>query len=171
LNCGASESEINRVEEEIGLIFPQSFKKLLSIHNGQKDEGIGVIGNYYLLSLEEILETWKTMKDLLDKDDFSDFEPLEPIGPVKKNYWWNPKWISIATNGFGDDICIDLDPDTGGNIGQIITFWHDWEERKVISTSLEEWFTDILSKLEDGTYQIIEEDGEEMFNDDGFTGE
>ncbi|MBM7648082.1 cell wall assembly regulator SMI1 [Bacillus ectoiniformans] len=171
LNPGASESEISKVEEEISLIFPQGLKELLSIHNGQKDEGIGVLGNYYLLSLEEILETWKTMSQLLEKGSFSDFEAVEPVGPVKKDYWWNPKWISIATNGFGDDICLDLDPDTGGNTGQIITFWHDWEERRVISKSLEEWFMDILSKLDEGTYKIIEEDGEEMFNNDGFTRE
>lgn len=56
-------------------------------------------------------------------------------------------------------------------MGQVITFWHDWEERKVISRSLEEWFGEITKCLEDGTYKLIEEDGELVFNNDGFMGE
>lgn len=171
LNDAAAEAEISQVEQKMGVIFPKGFKELLSIHNGQRDEGIGVIGNYYLLSLEEILYTWLTMKELLDNKEFEDFEEVEPVGPVKKEYWWNPQWISIATNGAGDDICIDLDPTEGGTMGQIITFWHDWEERRVVSTSLEDWLIQIIEKLEDGTYKLIEEDGELLFNNDGFTGE
>ncbi|MEB2266117.1 SMI1/KNR4 family protein [Priestia megaterium] len=169
LKSGADKKDISKTEEELGVELPESLRDLLSIHDGQVDEGIGVIGNYYLLSLDEILYTQSTMKELLDNGDFEDFEPIEAIGPVKRDFWWNPKWISIATNGFGDDICIDLDPDIGGNVGQIITFWHDWEERKVIAKSLEEWFEEVLVKLENGTYRLIEDQGELMFNEDGFT--
>ncbi|WP_460148637.1 SMI1/KNR4 family protein [Priestia megaterium] len=168
LKSGADKKAISELEEELSVKLPKGLKDLLSIHDGQVDEGIGVIGNYYLLSLEEILYTQSTMKELLDNGDFEDFEPVEAIGPVKRDFWWNPKWISIATNGFGDDICIDLDPDSGGNVGQIITFWHDWEERRVISRSLEEWFEDALVKLENGTYKLIVSQGELMFNNDGF---
>jgi cell wall assembly regulator SMI1 len=166
-NDAATEAEVAESEQKMGLEFPKSFKELLLIHNGQRDEYIGVIGNYVLLSLDEIVYNWQTMKELLDSKDF---EEVETIGPIKKEFWWNPCWISIATNGAGDDICIDLDPDEGGTVGQIITFWHDWEERKVISRSLEDWFDEIIKRLEDGTYKLIEEDGELVFNDYGFKG-
>jgi cell wall assembly regulator SMI1 len=58
----------------------------------------------------------------------------------------------------------------GGTVGQIITFWHDWDERKVISRSLEDWFNEIIKRLEDGTYKLMEEDRELVFNDGGFAG-
>jgi hypothetical protein len=48
---------------------------------GQRDEGIGVIGNYYLLSLHE---------ELLENKEFEDFEVVEPVGPVKKGIWSKP---------------------------------------------------------------------------------
>ena len=139
LNEAASELEIAEVEQKMGLTFPKNLKDCLMIHNGQRDEYIAAIENYTLLPLEEILYTWQTLKELLDGGEFEDFPEIEPIGPVKKEFWWNPRWISIATNGGGDDICIDLDPDKEGRIGQIITFWHDWEQREVIADSLEEW--------------------------------
>lgn len=168
LNDSATEDEIAYAEKIMGLNFPKSFKELLRIHNGQSDEFTGVIGNYYLLSLKEIIETWETMKELLENNEFEDFEEVNPVGPVKKEFWWNPYWIPFVTNGSGDNICIDLDPDKEGTIGQIITFWHDWEKRKVISNSLEEWFREIIQCLEDGTYSLIEEDGEIVFNVYGF---
>jgi cell wall assembly regulator SMI1 len=81
----------------------------------------------------------------LDGGEFEDFEDVEPVGPVKGEFWWNPLWIPIATNGGGDDICIDLDPAEGGKVGQIITFWHDWELREVILDSLEEWLINTIN--------------------------
>ncbi|MEX3748347.1 SMI1/KNR4 family protein [Lysinibacillus xylanilyticus] len=177
-NEPAAETEIAKAEQKMGITFPNSFKELLLIHNGQRNEYpeqrfeyVGAIGNYELLTIEEIVDTWETMKELLDNKVFEDFDEVEALGPVKEEYWWNPRWISIATNGTGDDICIDLDPAEGGTVGQVITFWHDWEERKVISRSLEEWFGEITKCLEDGTYKLIEEDGELVFNNDGFMGE
>ncbi|CAI8774360.1 hypothetical protein EMIT0210MI2_11355 [Priestia megaterium] len=38
-----------------------------------------------------------------------------------------------------------MDPDEGGKVGQIITFWHDWEQREVIADSIEEWVTATIS--------------------------
>ncbi|MGR6342607.1 SMI1/KNR4 family protein [Priestia megaterium] len=145
LNEAATESQIAEVEQKMGLKFPQNLRELLMIHNGQQDEYVAAIDNYLLLPLDEIVYTWQTLKELLDGGEFEDFEEVEPVGPVKKEFWWNPRWIPIATNGGGDDICIDLDPAEGGKIGQIITFWHDWEQREVISNSLEEWFIDTIN--------------------------
>ncbi|WP_264741247.1 SMI1/KNR4 family protein [Cytobacillus firmus] len=177
-NEPATKAEIAKAEQKMRVKLPNSLKELLLIHNGQRNEYpeqrfeyLGAIGNYDLLTLDEIVYTWETMKELLDNKTFEDFEEVVAVGPVKKGAWWNPRWISIATNGMGDDICIDLDPAEGGTEGQIITFWHDWEERKVISRSLEEWFGEITKCLEDGTYKLIEEDGELVFNNDGFMGE
>lgn len=177
-NEPAAKAEITKAEQKMGVTFPDSLKGLLLIHNGQRNEYpeqrfeyVGAIGNYELLTIEEIVDTWETMKELLDNKLFEDFDEVEAVGPVKEEYWWNPRWISIATNGTGDDICIDLDPDEGGTVGQVITFWYDWEEWKVISRSLEEWFGEITKCLEDGTYKLIEEDGELVFNNDGFMGE
>ncbi|GAB1779210.1 hypothetical protein PMEGAS67_46870 [Priestia megaterium] len=167
-NAAATKIEIAQAENIMGLKFPESFKDILLMHNGQKSEGLGVIGNYDLLSLDEIVHSWRVMKELFDGGEFEDFEEVEPVGPVKGEFWWNPLWIPIVVNTTGDYICIDLDPAEGGKVGQIITFWHDWEEREVVSDSLEKWFQQIVTHLKNGTYKLVKEDGELMFNNYGF---
>ncbi|WP_257065060.1 SMI1/KNR4 family protein [Priestia megaterium] len=167
-NAAATEIEIAQAENIMGLKFPESFKDILLMHNGQKSERVGVIGNYDFLSIDEIVHGWQVMRELFDGGEFEDFEEVEPVGPVKGEFWWNPLWIPIVTNTTGDYICIDLDPSEGGKVGQIITFWHDWEEREVISDSLEKWFQKIVTHLKNGTYKLVKEDGELMFNNYGF---
>ncbi|MGA3674283.1 SMI1/KNR4 family protein [Lysinibacillus agricola] len=54
-NEPAAETEIAKAEQKMGNTFPNSFKELLLIHNGQRNEYleqrfeyVGVVGNYDL---------------------------------------------------------------------------------------------------------------------------
>ncbi|MFB2350260.1 hypothetical protein [Priestia megaterium] len=49
------------------------------------------------------------MKELFNGGEFDNFAEVEPVGPVKGEFWWNPLWIPIATNGAGDDIISEMD--------------------------------------------------------------
>jgi cell wall assembly regulator SMI1 len=45
---------------------------------------------------------------------------------------------------------LDLDPASGGAIGQIITMWHDDAERKVLAPSFQVWLHQVASSLQSG---------------------
>jgi cell wall assembly regulator SMI1 len=103
------------------------------------------------------MDEWRVWKELLDGGDFDD-SSSKPDGPIQTD-WWNPKWIPLSYNGSGDHHCLDLDPAPGGQVGQIITVWHDWEHREVIASNFQAWLEQFADDLESGKYSVSEEYG------------
>jgi cell wall assembly regulator SMI1 len=66
----------------------------------------------------------------------------------------NPRWIPITENQCGDNIFLDLDPDEGGSVGQIVDWWHEQALSKLVSASFDGWLQDIVAALEQGKMQI-----------------
>lgn len=148
LNKGASEREIAEAEEVLGITFPEDVKDSYKRHNGQESGGPALMPMGEFLSLSRIQDEWKVWKGLLDDGDFDDFES-EPEKGVKKN-WWNAAWIPITYDGAGDHDCLDLDPDKGGHVGQMIEMWHDDGERPITAHSFTAWMEQFASGLEKG---------------------
>jgi len=167
LSPGASESEITLVEQVLGVRLPEDFRQFLRIHNGQNTQSIGLFGNYWFLSTENVEAEWKIWKDLLDAGEFQGLDP-KPIGPIRPDQWWRSTWIPISNDGSGNHHCLDLDPAPGGNRGQVITMWHDQGERKLIAKSFREWVENIVENLENGTFRIKEQNGHTLFHPHGF---
>ncbi|WP_332455118.1 SMI1/KNR4 family protein [Burkholderia ubonensis] len=63
---------------------------------------------------------------------------MEPEPGIRGD-WYNLKWIPLTHNGSGDHLCVDLDPDEGGRIGQVIRVWHDSPERELVAKGVGEW--------------------------------
>ncbi|KWE64809.1 hypothetical protein WL77_20605 [Burkholderia ubonensis] len=63
---------------------------------------------------------------------------IEPEPGIRGD-WYNLKWIPLTHNGSGDHLCVDLDPDEGGRIGQVIRVWHDSPERELVAKRVGEW--------------------------------
>ncbi len=96
---------------------------------------------------------WKELFDAGEFDDpecFSSYCELDRV--IKINYWWNPKWIPITYDGAGNQDCLDLDPDINGNYGQIITLWHDCDDRELVAVNFRSWLEKIAEDLESGVY-------------------
>ena len=82
LNPGATEEEIKRTEEFLGISFPEDVKDSDRIHNGQKpyvDTPDGqqwkdycLIDMWQLLSLDRIKHEWSIWKELLDTGGLGD---------------------------------------------------------------------------------------------------
>ena len=152
LLTGATQEEFAEVEKHIQIQFTQDFKQSYLIHNGQQGYADPLMGEWKILSLKHIRSEWDIMKKLYDESVFSD-AISEPIGEIKSD-WWNPKWIPIASNGSGDLICLDLDPDIGGNIGQVISFWHMDERREKLADNFQIWLQKFADDLESGQYKV-----------------
>lgn len=148
---GATEKEIHDMEEFVGIEMPSDVKSSFSIHNGQLGAAAPLMGEWQLISLEVMLKRWNILKDLYDAGEFTRIQ-CETKGPVKPE-WWIPSWLPLAYNGAGDYQCLDMSPATGGEIGQIISFWHVIDRREVLAKSFRKWLQTFADDLENGQYK------------------
>ena len=139
LNPPASDSDIQALEETIGISLPADFIATLKIHNGQKGQARGIFSGLEFLSTQRIQSEWIVWKDLLESGDFNDAEAQPSPGVLKA--WWTPSWIPFTYNGAGDHLCIDMHPSSQGRKGQIIAVWHDDGKRSIKADSFAQWFT------------------------------
>ncbi|MFY0253390.1 SMI1/KNR4 family protein [Chitinophaga sp. 30R24] len=161
LQPGATPEAVESLEKLIGTDLPTSFKAFYAIHNGQQKSKTGLVDADQLLAIDDIILQWYHWKDLLDAGTFTwqDSPILSAPDTGIKNDWWNPLWIPITSDGFGNHLCIDLDPALEGNHGQIITLWHDDSHRAIVASSLEAWLEDYLNALEKGDYIFVKKWG------------
>ncbi|RYE42992.1 MAG: molybdenum cofactor biosynthesis protein MoeA [Hyphomicrobiales bacterium] len=157
LNPPATDEEISTLEEALGAELPHGFVSCLKIHNGQSESAGGLFDNSEFLSTSAILDQWKVWKELLDSGDFNGIESVPEDG-IRRD-WWNALWIPFTHNGGGDHYCLDLAPAKGGQVGQIITMWHDMAERELQDTSFEAWFENYVIAVTSGEYTYSEDFG------------
>ncbi|WP_377161787.1 SMI1/KNR4 family protein [Roseateles sp. UC29_93] len=157
LNPPATDEEISALEQALGARLPQDFIDCLKIHNGQSDSAGGLFDNADFLSTSAILDQWTVWKELLDSGDFEGIES-EPEEGVR-NDWWNARWIPFTYNGAGDHYCLDLAPDEAGQVGQVITMWHDSSEREILGNSFAAWLKQYVSDVLAGEYVYSDDYG------------
>jgi cell wall assembly regulator SMI1 len=144
LNPPISDGDLQALEQQLAVKLPEDFVECLKVHNGQKGRAEWLFAGSEFLSSKRILDEWLIWKDLFDGGDFdgAEAEPGAGIQPA----WWSPKWIPFTYNGAGDHLCLDLDPASGGQVGQVITLWHDDGVRKKKADSFAQWFAEFVDK-------------------------
>jgi len=153
-NPGATAQQIDHLEQVLGVKLPEDFKEFYKLKNGASD-GAGLIREGEFLSLSRIEDEWQVWKDLLGSGDFEGSES-QPVRGIKSN-WWNAKWIPFTYDGSGNHLCIDLDPDSDGHSGQIITMWHDSADRELEALNFKTWLEEYVFSLEDGSVVYSED--------------
>jgi cell wall assembly regulator SMI1 len=78
-------------------------------------------------------------------------------GTVKPLYF-HYKWLPLFSDGSGNYIGIDLDPDGAGNKGQVIIYGRDVYENRKVTDSLEVFFERIIADLAKGDEGILLKD-------------
>ena len=87
-------------------------------------------------------------KRLLEQGEFEDRDSDPECGI--KTGWWRLGWVPFVSNGRGDHLCLDLDPDADGKVGQVIEVSHDVQERCLVSSTFSEWLaTEVQLKCHD----------------------
>lgn len=150
LSSGATEAQIAALEARIGARLPDDARLSFAIHDGSG--GKGLIDGNELLSLEHAAGEWEFWVDFVQSGQAGDFQ-AEPGAGVRGG-WFREGWIPLSYDGAGDHACLDLDPDEGGWRGQIIEFWHDANDRKVVAPSFEAWLSQFADDLERGLYKL-----------------
>ena len=157
LNPPAADEEIAALERALGGKLPRDYIDCLKVHNGQSDEAGGLFDGSEFLSASGVLRQWKIWKDLLDSGSLEGIhcEPQQGI----RNDWWNVLWIPFTHDGGGNHYCLDLAPAEGGEVGQVITMWHDMGARELQGRSFEAWFREYVSAVLAGRYTYSEDFG------------
>lgn len=125
----ATHADITRIEQTLGAPLPPSLAQLLLWHDGQEwNAPLRDSDNRRLLAAHEIVEV---MTFFLDPEE----EFLEP---------WGRYWVPFLTNDSGDYVVVDASP-TGS--GELIAYWHDWENRDVEHSSLLEWVAEWVQEI------------------------
>jgi cell wall assembly regulator SMI1 len=126
---GASEQEIQQVEQALGIIFPDDMRASWLIHDGTRFAFADI---WRLLSMQEILEQHRQ-------------DMTYP--------WWPASWIAFAANDCGDYLCFESDSTRSDQSGHIMCSVHDGEDRQVASSFslLMSWF---VNDLLDGEYEV-----------------
>lgn len=119
-----------------------AFKLCTELHQLEKD-----ISNWDTLDFVIYPSGQYDMKRIeTNWDEIMDFESF-PNKSIKLKYF-HYKWLPIFTDGGGNFIGIDLDPDDKGTKGQIIIFGRDERVLTVISKDLNSFFDFILHVID-----------------------
>lgn len=116
-------------------VLPKEYVEFLKIHNGASP-AFNIAG-WEPLPVARSIKTWNLLNGMVGHD-FKDNKPRAGHGVA--NDWWNPNWMPIFETAWGDNLCIDFAPASGGKIGQIIEFVHDDGDRRVKYSSFGECF-------------------------------
>jgi cell wall assembly regulator SMI1 len=124
-------------EAQFQLELPEDFKLLYRWRNGQSPENFASLqDNRMWSSLEDITQT----KDMLDGMIGTDFDDPER---------WQKSWLPFLSNGSGDHLCLNT------RSGELIAFWHDWDDRSVEHNSLEDWLEALVQSAERGELEFF----------------
>jgi len=154
LNPPASDDEIEELTKVLGVELPEDFISVLKIHNGQKGEKAWLFDSQEFLSTHRIIDEYNIWKNL-QKTKLQGKVSLPDDGV--KNDWWNTSWIPFTSDGCGDHYCFDLNPNSVGTKGQIITLWFESPEREIVASSFSLWFKEYLEELNSGNLIYSEE--------------
>lgn len=149
---GATEDEIASFESTVGYRLPEDLRLSLKRHNGQRHnakDGNPIGGTlipccWELLSLKYMLDEWEEHRYV--SEDIGPENDPDQGNPGVKPYFHHPARIPIAADIGGNSLCVDLDPDEGGTVGQIIEFNHEMD----CPTRIEADFRTCLTALADG---------------------
>lgn len=164
LHAPASEEEIRSAEESLGLVFPDDLKHFLLCHDGQDfyipGSGYGdplipmmhqpPSGNgyshYWLAGTREIVAGTANYRD--DLECFQT-EWFQTSGPAR----YHDQFIVFTQSENADCLVLDLLPEPGGAVGQVVLFCTQAPQIIVLSPNLETFVKSLVADYKQGRFQ------------------
>ena len=142
LRPGVSEADLDAFESKFAVKLPPAFRQLYRWRDGQDPASCGALqDNRSFCTLQDVADT----KEMLDGMIGFDFEDPR---------YWRRGWIPFLHNGGGSYLCLDLAAEDGGQVGQLIGFWKQDQDRPVEYPSTEGWLKALVTSMEDGTLEL-----------------
>lgn len=162
LNPGATEEQLEKLEQALGRELPADYRESLRVHNGEADgwpfRVFADMGSYH--SCDVVLEDRKAYQEVADDVDYGFDEPDDDVitveGPVKA-VLFDDAWVPIM-NSNGDVFwALDFAPKAGGVEGQVIEVDYEGCSWKVVANSFGELMEKYVKALQAGEYEIDSE--------------
>lgn len=143
LNAGASDHEINEIEKQLGLNFPETLRTLYKYCNGQSSDSAPTLFGNYFHTLNDIAQAHENLIEVCDSEyggcnasqhDIS----VHPKGTIQQ-MWFCDNWIPIAGHKSASYISVDTQPAAGGRVGQVILHDIDDDDRFLIAHSVDDF--------------------------------
>ena len=165
---GATDKEMQALENEWDIKLPEQFIELYKYKNGSKypfEMFYTTFNNlctmpFYTLSIDEITKT-KTYfcnedKLMIDCDDFFSTEDIKSLDNKIKPYISHKQWIPFAQMVGGSlYLMMDFNPTEQGCMGQIIAYAHDPDFIHYVCSDIRGLLNNTITNLEDGSYEEL----------------
>ncbi|KAJ6500531.1 hypothetical protein C8R45DRAFT_863126 [Mycena sanguinolenta] len=170
LNYGILPPDLAEIEAQLGLELPRVVRESYLVVDGQEAESAagcaeGLFFGLTLLPLEDVLEEWRFWREVDDDPSTGANVQLRnsmqsiPTGWVRREYSQRG-WIPLIADKAGNYVGVDLNPDDGGSLGQVIVFGRDFDTKVVLwagdgPAGWAKWLANFVDDLESGEgYEI-----------------
>lgn len=139
-NRPATAQELQKLEalvkQHTGKALPPQLVELYKITNGGVDRSghLRLFDFDEFMPIHEVISTYETQLSLSKEDWAGEVSEIE-TGMQGKQFW-EPWWIPFTASGSGDYFCADVNPGSGGQVGQVIDWSHDFDARRVAAPSI-----------------------------------
>lgn len=179
LRPGATEVDVTMLEQVTGLQLPCEIRAIYQTCNGQRlypnlrrvregleapwpPNGAGPFAFYEFLSTQDAAVAWRSWSNLDEQQgpggmaDMAEFVEVSEPAKVKQAYWL-PGWLPFATDGGGNSLAFDLDPEPQGCIGQVIIIGPDEDHRRVLAPSISAFIGRLHTEYAAGRFEVAQQ--------------
>lgn len=169
LNAPANDEDIQKIETEIGVELPDSFKALLKKFDGETGPWLALLGDgNQLLPCKQIIEQYRLEQALAKQFYDPEMETIEFwrdrvsssvifVKGAVKPLMRHPEWVPV-TNMNGDVFrYLDYDPAPGGTPGQVIEVDPESCSYQVLADNFDAFLARYAQQLEAGLFKVDDE--------------
>ncbi|KAJ7261301.1 hypothetical protein B0H12DRAFT_1106181 [Mycena haematopus] len=170
LNYGILPQDLAEIEAQLGFDLPPVVRESYLVADGQEAESAagcaeGLFFGLTLLPLEDVLEEWRFWREVDNDPSTGSNVQLRgsmqsvPTGWVRREYSQRG-WIPLIADKAGNYVGVDLSPDEGGSLGQVIVFGREFDTKVVLwagdgPAGWAKWLACFVDDLESGEgYEI-----------------
>ncbi|GGQ96249.1 SMI1/KNR4 family protein [Deinococcus ruber] len=159
LRPGATEADLDALEQHTGLPLPDAFRTLYKWHDGQNWDVGGMFGLVFF-TVADIKSEWLTWQGIAEEmpevaEEWDYMPSLSHPPHAIREVYCSKQWLGFLSDDLGNLIALDFDPGSAGAVGQIITFGSDEEDKYVLASSLTAFLHEYWKRLQTDRASVI----------------
>jgi cell wall assembly regulator SMI1 len=157
-NPGATEAQLVQLEEWLGCRLPEDFRESYKIHDGQKDDTVGLAFGMALQPLDWSLSRMKEFVDF-GKDDPAWLTNVNSMpAEAVQRFRAHRSWVPVTQDSGGNYMGLDMAPGPKGQAGQVIIFGSREETNYVVAPNWRAFLEHLLHLMEQANVTLGERD-------------